>query len=75
MHQLIDELGDQEVAELHRIAAARRDLALANPSDPLDGVSDPERDRFHAVLRQAEAEFERGEGIPVQEAIRQLRRP
>ena len=73
MHELIDELGDQEVAELHRIAAARRDLA--SPSDPLAGVSDAERDRFHAVLQQAETEFERGEGVPVQEAIRQLRRP
>ena len=66
MHLLIDELGDQELAELHRIAAARRDLALASASDPLASAPDAERVRFHVVLRQAEAEFERGEGVSVQ---------
>ena len=49
---------------------AEVDLAVVDPGDDLD---DAERERLHAALRKAQAEFEAGKGIPAADALTRVR--
>ena len=47
------------------------ELAVVDAGDDLDGA---ERERLHAALLEAQAEIDRGEGIPAEQVIERLRR-
>ena len=47
--------------------------AHLDDKDAFADMPDEERERLHAALDQSEKEFEAGEGIPAEQALRELR--
>ena len=45
-----------------------------NVVDPGDDLDDAERERLHAALLDAQAQTDRGEGIPADDVVERLRR-
>ncbi len=43
------------------------------PADDGDDLDDADRARLHASLRRSVEQFDRGQGIPAEEALRRLR--
>lgn len=48
------------------------DLVLADNGDSLD---EEDRARLHAALDRSAAQFQAGQGVPADEALRQIREP
>ena len=46
---------------------------LVRSLDDGDDLDDEDRDRLHAALRESEAEFQAGQGIPAAEVLDRLR--
>jgi hypothetical protein len=73
LHRLVDELPEEEVGTAGRVLAA---LAAADPlarrlaEAPYS--EEPETEEERRALEEARAESDRGEGVPHEEAMRQL---
>lgn len=77
LHDLVDALPPGEEQAARRYLEYLRDegdpFSSLDRVDPLAGLSDEDRTRLHASLREAEAEIAAGRTVPAEVILRELR--
>ena len=77
LHALFDPLPASEEQAARRYLEYLRDAsdpyASLDKVEPLQGLSDDERAKLHASLRQAEEEIAAGKSVPAADVLRELR--
>ncbi len=77
LHALVDALPASEEQAARRYLEYLRDAsdpyASLDKVEPLQDLSEDERTRLHASLRQAEEEIAAGKSVPAADVLRELR--
>jgi len=77
LHALVDALpaGEEQAARryLEYLRDASDPYASLDKVEPLQDLSDDERAKLHASLRQAEEEIAAGQSVPAADVLRELR--
>jgi hypothetical protein len=77
LHALVDALPASEEQAARRYLEYLRDasdpFASLDKVEPLQDLSDDERARLHALLRQADEEIAAGKSVPASDVLRELR--